>query len=198
MTAEMAKNALQILQGYYPGEAYKLTGVSGKRFADVMLAVFAKTDDYVVLKALKAVCDESDMLPSITMIRKAVKAIGNRVPEYQSLPEGTVSVVGKERIAEIMSEAKKRWAERQQKQYVAADPNDADYYRLPDELVRFARRKFPDISLQRIYDNQEEFEWNYRQRGQCDGLPLGLVINKYTGDIYNHVYVPAEQLRRMK
>ncbi|WP_301860964.1 hypothetical protein [uncultured Megasphaera sp.] len=71
-----------------------------------------------------------------------------------------------------------------------ADPNDAEYYSFLDpKLVNYARSRMPDITLRRIAENDNEIRFNMEQGGQLDGHPMGLVIDKFTGQINNHVFV---------
>lgn len=199
MTAEIVNKIREVLQGYYPGEAYKLTGVLGTRFSNAMMGVFAKTDDRVVLEALESVCNGSDNLPSVPMIRKAVKEIANRIPDYVALPAPEQEPVNPDLIGDLLAAAKKRARERQEARTTRdIDPNDADYYQVPPELVAFARRKFPEISLKRIAENESEFSWNYRMGGMCDGHPMGLVPDPFSGLISNHIYIPSWELEKDK
>ena len=194
MTAEIANKIREVLQGYYPGEAYKLTGVPGTRFSNAMMAVFSKTEDSAILAALENVCNSSDTLPSIPMIRKAVKEISNRVPEYVALPEPEQEPVNPDLIANLLVAAKKLAKERREARNERdIDPNDADYYQLPPELVAFARRLFPEISLSQIARNRPELSEVLRQRGKLDGHDLRLMMDNHTGLIYEFVRYKKKQ-----
>ena len=194
MTAEIANKIREVLQGYYPGEAYKLTGVLGTRFSNAMMGVFAKTEDRVVLEALESVCNSSDTLPSIPMIRKAAKEISNRIPNYVALPAPEQEPANPDLIASLLAAAKKRAKERREARHERdIDPNDADYYRVPPELVAFARRLFPEISLAQITRNGPELSEVLRQRGKLDGHDLRLMMDNHTGLIYEFVRYKKKQ-----
>lgn len=186
---------IENLQSCFPGEAYKLSGAVGEGFKRMLQARFSRTDDGVVMLAVARCCEHSETLPSIATIAKAVREIQNSVPEYDALPSAEISYIGMEKIKQIQANAKERWEKRDKPE--KTDPNDEDYYSFLDPaLVEYARRKMPDITLERIYKNSAELRYNMEQGGMVDGFPMGLVVNKYTGDIYNHVFVPAELLKR--
>ena len=186
---------IENLQSCFPGEAYKLNGAVGTGFEKMLQVRFSRTDEGVVMLAVARCCEHCEKLPSIATIAKAVKEIQNNVPEYDALPPAELSYIGLEKIEQIKAAAKERWEKRDKQE--KPDPNDASYYAFLDPaLVQYARRKFPDITLERIDRNASEIRYNMEQGGMVDGYPMGLVVNKYTGDIYNHVFVPAEQLRR--
>lgn len=195
MNVETVQKVTEILQSCYPGDAYKLSGDIGLGFKKMLGARFRRTDDDIVILAIGKCCESYETLPSIATIAKAVREIQNRVPEYDALPPAELSYIGLEKIEKIKTAAKERWKKRDKAE--KPDPNDASYYAFLDPaLVQYARRKFPDITLERIDSNASEIRYNMEQGGMVDGYPMGLVVNKYTGDIYNHVFVPAEQLRR--
>lgn len=199
MTAETAMQALEILKASYPGEAYKLSGDGARRTAGIMEAMFRRTDDAVFLNAVGKCCENCEKLPSMAIIRKAVKEIQNAVPDFVSLP-APVNVIGIDKIKAIKekarAEAVKRAKQRDKKQI---DPNDTDYYSyIPSTLVRFAKNKFPDISLEQIAAYNDEFQYNMDCRGQLDGHPLVMRIDKYTGNICNVVLFTEAELERKK
>ena len=195
MNIATAEKIAEILQSCYPGDAQKLSGVVGNGFKKMLVARFRSTDDDDVILAVGKCCESCETLPSIATIGKAVREIQNRVPEYDALPAAEISYIGIDKIEQIKAKAKERWEKRKKPE--KPDPNDEDYYSFLDpELVQYARRKMPDITLERIDKNSAEIRYNMEQGGMIDGFPMGLVVNKYTGDIYNHVFVPAELLKR--
>ena len=199
MTAETAMQALEILKASYPGKAYKLSGDGARRTAGIMEAMFRRTDDAVFLNAVGKCCENCETLPSMAIIRKSVKEIQNAVPDFMAIP-APVNVIGVERIRAIKEKAKAeaiKRAQRRNKQKI--DPNDAEYYSyLTQEIVRFAKNKFPDISLEQIAAYNDEFQYNMNCRGQLDGHPLVMRIDKYTGNICNVVLFTKEELERKK
>lgn len=197
MTAETAMQALEILKASYPGEAYKLSGDGARRTAGIMEAMFRRTDDAVFLNAVGKCCEACENLPSMAIIRRAVKEIQNAVSDFVSLPT-PVNVVGIDKIKAIKMKAKEeaeKRARRRNNQQI--DPNDADYYSyLPPDIVRFAKNKFRDISLEQIAAYSDEFQYNMDCRGQIDGHPLVMRIDKYTGNICNVVLFTKAELER--
>lgn len=187
MTASLIPETIAVLQGFYPSEAYKLDGVLGKQFSSMLLMTFSKTDNAVFQEALARVCKTSERLPSIAMLVKAVQEIRNTVPVYQALPEGPVDPRGKEKIAAILEAAKQNSQQSQNRPTLDAD--DPASYGLSSEIVDFARRLFPGITLQQIADNVGELEWNYSHCGKLDGHPLRLFRDQKTGLIYNLVRI---------
>lgn len=82
-------------------------------------------------------------------------------------------------------------AHQEQEAKTPVDPNDANYYHeLDPKLVKYARQRMPDITLEKIHENALEIQFNMEQGGMLDGHPLGLVIDKFTGIIYNHIFIP--------
>lgn len=199
MTAETAMQALEILKASYPGEAYKLSGDGARRTAGIMEAMFRRTDDAVFLNAVGKCCENCEKLPSMAIIRKAVKEIQNAVPDFVSLP-APVNVIGIDKIKAIKAKAKaeaEKRARRRNNQRI--DPNDAEYYSyLPPDIVRVAKHKFPDISLEQIAAYNDEFQYNMDCRGQLDEHPLVMRIDKYTGNICNVILFTKEELERKK
>ncbi|GEM_PF-6898528 len=65
-----------------------------------------------------------------------------------------------------------------------------------DEIVSFAKRKFPEITKEQIETYSDEFQYNMDCRGQIDGHPLVMRIDKYTGNICNVVLFTKAELER--
>jgi hypothetical protein len=163
----------------------------------MMLAIFGKYSDADVYESVAKCVLAYDSLPSMSIIRKAIMAKKNAVPDFVALPQST-NRIGKERIDEIVNAAIAK-RNKQQKLAKDIDPNDRKYYsNLPQELIDFARRKFPDISLRMIDKNRSEFDFVKEQISRLDGFPLGLRMDKKTGDIYTVVGYPQELLDKMK
>lgn len=190
MTEEMALKVLKLIQSSYPGESHKLEGDRMEATKRVMLALFSRTENAIVLQAAGKCIANLTHLPSLAEIRKAVKEIQNTIPEFKVLPESPLNAIGMERVREIQEKARTRWAENHEKEGKRIDPNDAEYYSfLEPELVQYVRRKMRDLTLQRIAENESEIRFNMENGGQLDGHPMGLVIDKFTGQINNHVFV---------
>lgn len=197
MTGTMTDKILQTLRGSYPNDAWKLEGDRANEWTTMMLAIFGKYSDADVYEAVAKCVLACDSLPSMAVIRKAIVAKKSAVPYFVALPQST-NRIGKERIDVIVNAA---IAKRNKKQEAEKniDPNDSEYYsNLPQGLIDFARRKFPDISLKLIDKNRNEFDFVREQVSKLDGFPLGLRMDKKTGDIYTVVGYPQSLLDKMK
>lgn len=197
MTGTMTDKILQTLRGSYPNDAWKLEGDRANEWTTMMLAIFGKYSDADVYEAVAKCVLACDSLPSMSIIRKAIVAKKNAVPDFVALPQST-NRIGKERIDAIVNAAIAK-RNKQQESAKNIDPNDREYYsNLPQELIDFARRKFPDISLRLIDKNRSEFDFVRKQISKLDGFPLGLRMDKKTGDIYTVVGYPQSLLDKMK
>lgn len=67
-----------------------------------------------------------------------------------------------------------------------------------DKLALFAKNKFPEITKEQIEAYSDEFQYNMDCRGQLDGHPLVMRIDKYTGNICNVVLFTEAELEREK
>ncbi len=187
MTAETAKEMIKILQSCYPGESYKISGEMGRRMAGLMEAMLRRVPDEIVVKAVGRCCENYEMLPSLSSIRKATREISNAVPDFVALAAPTTPL-NKEKLDVIIQEAIAKREQRKKDIAEPIDPNDAAYYsNLPRPLIEFARRKFPDISLKLIDRNRSEFDFVREQGGKLDGLPLAMRMETRTGNIYTIV-----------
>lgn len=196
MTAEITDKILQILRGSYPNDAWKLEGKRAKEWTVVMLAIFGKYSNEDVYKAVAKCVLECESMPSMSIIRKTIVASKNAVPDFVELPQ-SVNKIGKDRITAIINAAIEK-RNKKQKEEDDIDQNDREYYSsLSDDLIEFAKRKFPDISLRLIDRNRSEFDFVKSQRGMIDGFPLGLRIDKLTGNISTVVGYPQELLNKM-
>ncbi|HBN00224.1 MAG TPA: hypothetical protein DD384_03195, partial [Firmicutes bacterium] len=64
------------------------------------------------------------------------------------------------------------------------------------EIVSFAKRKFSEITKEQIETYSDEFQYKMDCRGQIDGHPLVMRIDKYTGNICNVVLFTKAELER--
>lgn len=180
MTAETATKVVQYLKACYPNDAWKLDGKAGGNTAGLMHRLFQKYPDDLVMKAVLAVTEESEQLPSLVTIRKTIKQMMNAVPEYKPEPQALESAIVNGRIKDIIEAARERAKDhqRQQKEGFGLDPN----------IIAYARTKFPGISERQIYDNLREFTAAWESNEQVEGNPIRLKMDPGTGIVYTVVF----------
>lgn len=114
MTAETARQVLMILRGNYPNDAWKLEGERAKPFVGAMLQQLGRYPDRVVLRAVGAIIEDVETLPSVPMMKKRIKAEINKVPEFNALPQREINEAGREKVRNIIKAHKQRHKERKE------------------------------------------------------------------------------------
>lgn len=60
---------------------------------------------------------------------------------------------------------------------------------LHPKLYDYAKRKFPYMSDELIYDNAQEFLFNMSNNESIDGHVMGMCLDKNSGIIMTHVFI---------
>lgn len=167
MTAETARNIMKILRGSYPNDAWKLDGQNAEEFIGAMMLQLERYSDGDVLRAVGRVIDGADSMPSVTMIKKAIKRKLNVVPDYQALPEAPVNEAGRKRIHDMIDDLRSKWTKRPNKEKKPPSLDD-----VPKDVIEFACRAVPGIPDELIVKNAADF-----QEGMACNMRIG---NEYT------------------
>lgn len=176
MTAETARQVLMILRGNYPNDAWKLEGERAKLVVGAMLQQLGRYPDRVVLRAVGAIIEDVETLPSVPMMKNRIKAEINKVPEFNALPQRETNEAGREKVRNIIKAHKQQHKERKEGSRAAFNIED-----LQPSVVTYARERFPSISDANIVRNWDVFAWMKRERQQVDGYHCRLVMSKFTG-----------------
>lgn len=188
MTAETARQVLMILRGNYPNDAWKLEGERAKPFVGAMLQQLGRYPDRLVLRAVGAIIEDVETLPSVPMMKKRIKAEINKVPEFNALPQGETNEAGREKVRNIIKAHKQRHKERKEGKGPAFGVEDVR----PD-VINYARERFPAISDANIVRNRDIFSWMKRMGQQVDGYHCRLVMSKFTGLVNPFMQYPLKK-----
>lgn len=176
MTAETARQVLMILRGNYPNDAWKLEGERAKPFVGAMLQQLGRYPDRLVLRAVGAIIEDVETLPSVPMMKKRIKAEINKVPEFNALPQREINEAGREKVRDIIKAHKQQHKGRKEGSQAAFNIKD-----VRPSIVAYARELFPSISDANLVRNRDVFAWMKRDGQQVDGYPCRLMMSKLTG-----------------
>lgn len=171
MTEEMGLKILNLLRASYPDDAYKLNDKKGDSFFVMLLEIFGRVPDNVILQAVKLTIKSCSGLPSIGDISKHVSQ-SRPMPKYPELPQSRRKV-----DTAVIDEAFRLVLDKKMELPIS------------DKLRAFAKKHFPDIDDNTIRKNYSALSNNLKCGMKIDGNNAVMVMGK-DGYIDTMVCIP--------
>lgn len=177
MTENTATMAIDIMKAYFLMDSGRLEGDRGKAFKSVIVNEFYKTDDETFILALKRLLPACKHIPTIYELKEAVRGQNERNKGVPAIEPLKVNPLGVAKVKEIISNSlySVRKAERRE-----PTEEEVEVYlnELNPELIDYARRAFPDISIKTIYRNSADILEHLVSGGMMDGHRLRMYLDK--------------------
>lgn len=170
MTEETGLKIVNILRASYPDDSYKLKEEKGDNFYIMLIEIFDRVPDDVMMQAIKATIKACTNLPSVADISKYVTQC-RPTPKYPELP------MHREKIdMSIINEAFR----------LAVDHKMT--LKITPRLRSFSKMYFADITDDLIRKNYPELSINMKNNMTVDGHRAKMYMDK-DGYIYTNVCI---------
>lgn len=178
MTENTATMAIDIMKAYFPMDAGRLEGDRGKAFKSVIVNEFYKTEDETFILALKRLLPACKHIPTIYELKEAVRGQNERNKGIPVIEPPKANPLGIAKVKEIIANSL-YGMRKAEKREPTEDEMEVYLNELNPELIDYARRAFPYISIKTIYRNSADILEHLVSGGMMDGHRLRMYLDKH-------------------